>query len=74
MIKINRDSVRFFVRLCSDVFLEVLGWGDRSQLAFLETLGRRFFWSIDGHFGEKPFLRKDLLIMPRYILSLIGPI
>ena len=65
--KAESNRVRFFVRLCSDVLLEVLGWGDRRCLALLEKLGRRFYWVIDGCFGEKPFLLLDLHITPWYI-------
>ena len=61
-------NVLFVVRLCSDVVLEVLCWGDRRQLVSLEKLGKRFHLLIDGWFEEAPFLRLDLYIEPlRYI-------
>ena len=61
-------NVLFVVRLCSDVVLEVLCWGDRRQLALLEKLGKRFHLLIDRSFEGAPFLRLDLYIEPlRYI-------
>ena len=57
-------NVLFIVRLCSDVVLEVLCWGDRRQLALLEKFGKRFYLLIDGSFKGAPFLRLDLHIDP----------
>ena len=65
--KDESNRVRFFVRLCSDVLLEVLSWGNRRRLALLEKLGRCFHCFIDGRFEEKPFLLLDLHIIPWYI-------
>ena len=59
------DRVRFFVRLCSDALLEVLGWGNRRQLTALEELGKRFHWLIDRHFEGAPFFLCDLYIFAR---------
>ena len=58
--------VKFAVRLCSDVFLEVLRWGDRRQLVTLEKIGRRLHWQIDGCFKKAPFLCFDLFLVPWY--------
>ena len=57
---------RFVIRLCLDMFLEVLRSGTRRQLAGLEKIGRRFRLVIDGYFGEKPFLRLELALRPMY--------
>ena len=56
----------FVIRLCLDMFLEVLRSGTRRQLAGLEKIGGRFRLVIDGYFGEKPFLRLELALRPRY--------
>ena len=67
--KVERKSlVKFFIRLCGDVFLDVLRWGDRYQLADLEKNGRRFHWFIDFYFKKAPFLRLNLKLLPRYLL------
>ena len=62
--------IQFLVRLCSDVFLDVICWGNRRQLKELEKIGRRLHWLIDGRFKRAPFLRLDLFIKPRYLFSL----
>ena len=52
----------FIVRLCSDVLLELLLFGDRRRLTRLERVGRRFHLSIENFFSERPFLRLGLQI------------
>ena len=64
----RRKIIQFVVRLCSDVFLDVLDWGNRRQLAELEKLGRRFLLFIDRWFEEAPFLRLNLLIETWYFI------
>ena len=67
--KVGRKSVvEFLIRLCNDVLLDVLRWGNRYELAELETSGRRFHWLIDRNFKEMPFLRLDLEIISPYLL------
>ena len=56
----QEELVQFVVRVCSDMFLEVLYWGDRRHLVELEKIGRRLHWLIDGHFKRAPFLCLDL--------------
>ena len=68
------DRVRFFVRLCSDVLLEALGWGNRRQLTALEELGKRFHWLIDRCFEGAPFLLFDLYIVPLHFWYIFGVI
>ena len=58
----REELVQFVVRVCSDVFLEVLYWGDRRHLVELEKIGRRLHWLVDGHFKQAPFLCLDLYI------------
>ena len=65
-IDAKRRKIEFAVRLCSDVFLDVLRWGNRRQLAALKKIGRRLHWQIDGCFRKAPFLCLDLKISPRY--------
>ena len=50
----------FIVRLCSDVFLEALVFGDRHRITKLERVGRRFHLNIENFFKERPFLRLGL--------------
>ena len=57
----------FIVRLCFDVLLDVLRYGDRDQLAGLEYIGRRLHFLIDKHIKGAPFLRLDLYIKPWYL-------
>ena len=52
----------FVVRLCSDVFLEALVFGDRFRITKLERVGRRFHLYIENFFKESPFLRLRLRI------------
>ena len=56
----NDRKAEFFVRLCFDIFFEELSFGNRRQLAKLESIGRRFRVVIDQKFGVKPFLRLNL--------------
>ena len=65
----SKIFVEFFIRMCGDVLLDVLHWGDRYQLAELEKNGRRFFWFIDRYFKEAPFLRLNLELIPLYFFS-----
>ena len=51
---------KFIVRLCHDVFLEVLIFGDRRRITKLERVGRRFHLSIGNFLKERPFLRLRL--------------
>ena len=58
----QEDAFGFVVRLCHDVLLEVLIFGDRRRLTKLERVGRRFHLSIENFFSERPFLRLGLQI------------
>ena len=53
-------NAKFYVRSCFDVFFEELSFGNRQQLAKLESIGRRFRVVIDQKFGVTPFLRLNL--------------
>ena len=53
---------KFIVRLCSDVLLEALVFGDRLRITKLERVGRRFHLIIENFFKERPFLRFSLEI------------
>ena len=63
-------DLKFFVRLCNDVLLEVLKYGVRRELAELEKIGRRFYLIIDCHVKEAPLLRLHLSLEPSYLFSL----
>ena len=57
----NDGSVRFYLRLCPDIFLEALHFGTRPQLARLETIGRQFERYVNGgSFNECPLLILNL--------------
>ena len=58
----QEDAFGFVVRLCHDVLLEVLIFGDRRRLTKLERVGRRFHLSTENFFSERPFLRLGLQI------------
>ena len=58
----QEDAFEFIVRLCHDVFLEALVFGDRRRLIKLERVGRRFHWAIENFFNKRPFLCFELQI------------
>ena len=60
----------FIVRLCSDVLLEALFFGDKRRITKLERVGRRFHLSIENFFKERPFLRLELRIDGLYLFSI----
>ena len=60
----------FFVRLCCDVFVEVLCYGNRCRLAKLERIGRRFHFGVKNFFAEMPFFRLNLQLRLGYFISL----
>ena len=62
------DEIEFYLRICGDIFLEILKFGDRRHLTKVERVGRRFHGLIDGYyyFAEKPFLRLNLQLKPRF--------
>ena len=59
------EAVQFFVRLCGDVFLEIIGRGNRQQIVKLERVGRHIHWMVENFLGERPFVRLDLKIFSR---------
>ena len=60
---INENVIEFFVRLCGDVILKVLRYGNRRRLIKLERVGLRFHLIVENFFGVVPFLRLDLLLL-----------
>ena len=62
MLQNEKEDVgfEFIVRLCSDVLLEALVFGDRRRITKLERVGRRFHLNIENFFKERPFLRLSL--------------
>ena len=60
--------LEFIVRLCLDVLIDVLHFGDRRNLCQLERAGQRFHRIVDKLFGEKPFIRLNLEIStPKFV-------
>ena len=54
----------FIVRLCRDIFLEALLFGDRRRLTKLERVDRRLHRIIENFFKLRPFLRLSLEVIP----------
>lgn len=61
MISLN---VLFLVKLCGDVLLEVLRFGNRRRLTVLECVGRRIHLIVELFFQIKPFHRLNLTFKP----------
>ena len=59
----NENVIKFFVRLCGDVILELLRYADRCRLVKLERVGLRFHFIVENLFGEMPFLCLNLIVM-----------
>ena len=57
----------FIVRLCNDVLLEALHFGDRRWLSKFESAGRRFHLIIENCLNQMPFLRVDIEIDPWFL-------
>ena len=58
----------FIVRLCRDVFLEALRFGDRRLLTKLERVDRHLHQIIENFFKLRPFLRLSLEVVPRFLI------
>ena len=67
----QEDAFEFIVRLCHDVLMEVLIFGERRRLTKLERVGRRFHLTTEHFFRERPFLRLGLEIYS-YFLNLFS--
>ena len=59
-------KIKFVVRLCDDVLLEVLCFGKRRRLAKLERIGRRLHRIIEGNLRKTPIIRHSFRVYPRY--------
>ena len=51
------------VRLCGDVFVEVLSYGERRRLIKLERVGRRFHRCTEAFFAKTPIIRLNLILI-----------
>ena len=58
------------MRVCHDVLLEALLFGDRRKLSNLERIGRRFHRIIEDFFQQRPLLRLCFEIEPYIYLIL----
>ena len=54
------EAIEFSVRLCGDVFLGVLCFGERRRLTKLERAGRRFHRAVEDFLEMRPFLRLNI--------------
>ena len=61
------DAIEFFVRLCGDVFLEILVSGNRRQLVNMERADRRIHRLVENFLGKRPFLRLGFAIDSRFL-------
>ena len=68
MLQNEEEAGEFVVRLCHDVLLETLFFGDRCQLTKSERIGRLFHRIIEDYreFKESPFLRLRLRLSSLY--------
>ena len=57
---------KFFVKICTDVLIQILCYGDRGRLSKLERVGRRFHLIVTNRFGQKPFFRLSLDLNRRF--------
>ena len=64
----QNEKFEFIIRLCHDVLVEALLFGDRRQLIKLERVGRRFHRIIEDFFRRIPFLCLSLGI-DRFLIS-----
>ena len=62
------NELKFIVRLCTDVFVETLSFGDRRRLTKFERVGRRLHQIMESFFKLRPFLRLNLAINPGYLI------
>ena len=65
----RKRLIKFFVRLCGDVIVDVFHYANRRQLTKLARVGRRFHLIIENFFGETPIfrLKSRKSILFRYI-------
>ena len=61
---------QFFIALCNDVLVEVLSFGSRLRLGKLECVGRRFNWTVENFFGERPPIRLSFDLTAGYFIFL----
>ena len=59
---------QFFIAICNDVLVEVLSFGSRLRLGKLELVGRRFNWTIENFFGERPSIRLGFNLTARFLI------
>ena len=60
----------FFIAICNDVLIEVFNFGNRRRLGKLECVGRRFNWTVENFFGERPFIRLGFYLIARFTIFL----
>ena len=69
--KYNATMAEFFLSiLCADILIEVLQFGNRRQLTKLAAVGQQFYLLIQAFFHEKPFLRLNLELIPRFFYEM----
>ena len=61
---------QFFIAICNDVLVEVLSFGSRLRLCKLECVGRRFNWTVENFFGERPPIQLDFNLLARFTIFL----
>ena len=61
---------KFFIAICNDVLVEILSFGSRLRLGKLECVGRRFNWTVENFFGERPSIRLSFDLTAGYFIFL----
>ena len=63
--------IKFSLRMCRDIVLELLLYGDRRRHTKLERVCRRFHWTIENLFAAKHFLRLSLQLCTKSLYLII---
>ena len=60
------------IRLCTDVFVDILRCANRRQLALLESAGKRFQFLVESGLYRKPYLVFDLDISDKIVIAILA--
>ena len=63
-------NVDFTMRVCEDVLIDIISFGDRRQIAKIEDIGTRFQRCIERNRPERPFILFDLECMNYGVFSI----
>lgn len=63
-------KLEFFVQLCNDVLYDLLRFGNRCDLATIESIGQRYHHAIKFGLRKAPFLLLKMQLNIGYVLTL----